>query len=129
MDSAIPGAGTSPGFEASLGERNGSLYPAWIVLSQAQFRFHFLGISAKNLKGLRGKEILGHSVMLSNICKVIPFKNILEEHEELQQCLGTSGLKNWEVDQDYLAACLSWLGLDFDIQGVLFLSGLFLMVG
>ena len=38
----------------------------------------------KNLKDLYGKDIIGHRIMLWNRCEVPPFKNILEEHEELQ---------------------------------------------
>ena len=38
----------------------------------------------KTLKDLYGKDIIGNIIMLWNRCEVPPFKNILEEHEELQ---------------------------------------------
>ena len=46
----------------------------------------------KTLKDLYGKDIIGNIIMLWNRCEVPPFKNILEEQEELQQCLDTYGL-------------------------------------
>ena len=71
----------------------------------------------KNSKGLSVKDILGISVTLCNSFDVLPFNNIIEEHEELQQCLVNYSIEDWDVDcLDFL---LFQLGLDFDFQKVL----------
>ena len=86
-----------------------------------------LGSILGHLKGLYSEDIIGYIIMMWISPQVIPFHNLIDENEEIQQCLGDSDIEDWDLEQYYLAVFLSRLDLDFDLQVVPFLSGFFPM--
>ena len=56
--------------------------------------------------------------------EVLPDKYVLEEKQEIQECLGDSGLKYWYIYQDFIFAGLSLLGIGFCPKIFLVLVGI-----
>ena len=85
----------------------------------------FLLFLLENMKVLSVKDILGHIVMVWTGLNVTPFQYLLDQHDELQYCLGASGLEVWDINKYCPDVCLSQLVIDLHLQGFLFSSSLF----